>query len=62
MSPKIHIRKRDKCDQWLAIDMRDSEVGASVVIPAFGPDHNAGLDCWCQPAVDDGVIVHRECH
>ena len=64
MSPVLHIRKRDKQAGWLSIDLQDDdEVGAVVVIPTFGPDHNTGMDCWCHPTSDtEGMIVHNEQH
>lgn len=60
MSPLLKIRKRDRQAGWLTIDMRDDEeIGAIAVIPAFGPNHHSGLDCWCCPAIQEGVIVHN---
>jgi hypothetical protein len=45
------------------MDFRDDEgVDAVIVIPLFGPDHHAGMDCWCLPHDEEGVIVHNECH
>lgn len=60
MTPILAVKPQDRCDSWMTIDMRE-EVGM-VVIPLFGPDHNAGLDCWCLPDEVDGVIVHNRCH
>ena len=63
MSAKVCIPKRHRCNEWLTIDFQDQEdVEAVIVIPAFGPDHNAGMDCWCHPNIDEGVIVHDVCH
>ena len=63
MSPKIRLRKRDQCWGWLTIDFQeDEDVEAVVVIPTYGPDHNAGTDCWCGALNADGVIVHHEVH
>ncbi len=63
MSPFVRIRKRDKKWCWLTIDFLDDEdIEAVIVIPGYGPDHNAGMDCWCAPKNDDGVIVHNEVH
>ena len=63
MSPMIHVRKKDKQAGWVTIDFQDDEeTEAVVVIPTFGPDHNACMDCWCHPAVVEGAIVHNEAH
>jgi hypothetical protein len=63
VTPMIRIRKRDRCNEWLTLDFRDDEdIEAVIVVPAFGPDHRAGMDCWCQPNNDEGPIVHNECH
>lgn len=61
MSPILEVKPADRCDQWMWLDM-DEEVGAVVVIPLFGPDHHAGLDCWCLPDDFEGVIVHNPCN
>lgn len=63
-TPVIYVKKRDRCSDWLTVDMlEDAEVEAVVVIPMFGPNHNAGFDCWCKPnAALDGAIVHNVMH
>jgi hypothetical protein len=60
----ICVRKKDKQAGWVSIDFQDDEeIEAVIVIPTFGPDHNAGMDCWCHPERgDEGVIVHNEHH
>jgi hypothetical protein len=59
-SPVIHIRPRDRQDAWLRVDLReDDDVEAMIVIPAFGRDHHALLDCWCCPELSDGMVVHN---
>ena len=64
MSPIIEIPPKDRKNAYAEIDLRGEEdVGAKVSIPLFGPDHCAGMDCWCIPYKDDeGVIVHGVCH
>ena len=64
MSPMIHVRKKDKQAGWVTIDFQDDEeIEAVVVIPTFGPDHNACMDCWCHPTLEaEGLIVHNEHH
>lgn len=63
MSPLLKINKRLKRTTWLTIDMRDDErVGTMVMIPVFGRNHHAGLDCWCQPFEQDGMFVHNAEH
>jgi hypothetical protein len=60
MTPLLRIRKRDRQPGWLTLDFRDDEaIGAPVVIPTFGPDHRGGMDCWCCPENEEGVIVHN---
>lgn len=63
MTALIEVKPSDRCDEWMTLDMRDEEdVGCPIVIPLFGPDHYAGMDCWCCPIMEDGVIVHEACH
>lgn len=63
MTPMIRIRKRDRSDGWLTMDLQEvEEIGLVIVIPLFGPDHNCGMDCWCGPADADGVVVHNVAH
>jgi len=62
LTPKICIRSRDRKDGWLRMDLWDDELGL-VVIPTYGDDHNAGMDCWCRPRMVDGeIVVHGVCH
>jgi len=52
-------------NEWLTIDLRnhyDDELDFVIVVPGFGQKHRAGLDCWCEPLEDDGVIVHNGSH
>lgn len=61
-TPKICIRPRDRRDGWLRMDLRDDDLGI-VVIPTYGIDHNAGMDCWCHPRiVQDVIVVHEAMH
>jgi hypothetical protein len=62
MTVEISIAAKDKRPGWLTVDCRDDkEVDAVVVVPAHGPNHRAGLDCWCHPEMDgDMIIVHNE--
>jgi hypothetical protein len=63
MSPLLAVDPADRCDEWMTIDLRNErEVEAIVVIPLYGRNHHAGMDCWCNPNVDDGVIVHVTTH
>lgn len=60
MTPVLAIKKRHRRPVWLMIDLRDDDdVEAVVVIPAFGRDHNAGMDCWCHPREEPGLFVHN---
>ncbi len=62
-TPVLAIAPRDRRSGWMTTDMRDEEgVDAVVVIPLFGPDHRAGMDCWCSPVREDGVITHNAVH
>lgn len=62
MTTELVVAPKDRRAGWLTIDCRDDvEVDAVVVVPAHGPNHLAGMDCWCHPAVDgDMIIVHNE--
>jgi len=63
VSPKICIRKKDRQWGWLTLDFRDDqEIERIVVVPTYGPNHNALHDCWCGPKDVEGVIVHNEVH
>lgn len=63
MSLPIHIKERNKCNDWLTLDMWEVEdTRAVVVVPMFGPDHLSGIDCWCYPCLEGGVIVHNVAH
>lgn len=63
-TPVIRILKRDRGPGWMSVDLvdDDGETFCSVVVPRFGPNHRAGLDCWCHPFEEDGVIHHEACH
>lgn len=60
MSPLIEIALAERECKWLMLDMRDEpEVQACIVVPLFGRNHHAGMDCWCHPLRDGGVITHE---
>lgn len=59
MTPIIEVDPSERCSAMSVVDCReDEDVLAIVIIPLYGPDHNAGLDCWCSPLEVDGCIVH----
>ena len=63
MSPVLVVSPEDRCDEWMTLDLQEEEdVGAVVVFPLYGPNHHAGLDCWCMPEFIDGTIVHSIRH
>lgn len=63
MTPLLLVSTADKCDEWMTMDLRaEADVSAIVMFPLYGNNHRAGLDCWCEPKYDDGVIFHHVTH
>lgn len=63
MSPFLVIHPKDRTYEWLTFDFTDEpDIRAIVVLPAYGPDHRAGLDCWCGPQCGEGgtLVVHNK--
>lgn len=62
MSPLIEIKPEERSPEWLTFDFREiPDVRAVIVFPAYGPNHHAGLDCWCHPTQSEGgPIVHNK--
>lgn len=63
MSAVLYVRKRDRGNHWMTLDMSEDEgIGAVVVFPLFGPEHRAGADCFCCPECWPGLIIHNAVH
>lgn len=60
MTPLICIKPKHRQPGWLTLDFRDDgDIESVIVVPAFGRDHHAGMDCWCCPDDYGDYIVHN---